>query len=347
MFFNATLQLTSNIILLLVGFIVLAIAYNAKDSKIQEKFTYFGILLIGTSLILGSITLAIIGTPFLIQPFTSTWQPSCAYAGCYDPVLQHMEGSYGLSGTFASPLFAETSLGADYDVRAVDCEATYQELGNNYPNDPLWIIVSQIKTVDGQWIDYYYSQRPQPYGGTTTNPTQINTVYKVANSNEWILHNTGGETLSLQQGQRFITNKVRCKVYGSWQIPRYGRYLQLNGNVKVYGDVVVPTCSDGIKNQDEIEIDCGGTICQSCTGNPDVCGDGVCSGTETESSCPTDCASNPPDPDPEECGDGFHYEDINGTQQCVADLIPFNPFWIVMGLGLLGIGIALFILLRK
>src|SRR5207247_6436340 len=27
---------------------------------------------------------------------------------------------------------------------------------------------------------------------------------------------------------------------------------------------LAPTCSDGIKNQDETDVDCGGTICSSC-----------------------------------------------------------------------------------
>jgi uncharacterized protein YkwD len=45
-----------------------------------------------------------------------------------------------------------------------------------------------------------------------------------------------------------------------------------------------PNCSDGIQNQDETEIDCGGP-CPDCT----YCGDEICSGNENCLNCPLDC----------------------------------------------------------
>jgi hypothetical protein len=55
--------------------------------------------------------------------------------------------------------------------------------------------------------------------------------------------------------------------------------------------VVVPveTCSDGVKNQDETDIDCGGTICDACVIEPILpeatCDDGIKNQDETEIDC--------------------------------------------------------------
>jgi len=52
--------------------------------------------------------------------------------------------------------------------------------------------------------------------------------------------------------------------------------------------VVIPvaTCEDGILNQDEIEIDCGGVICEACVVVPvETCTDGILNQDETEIDC--------------------------------------------------------------
>ncbi len=48
----------------------------------------------------------------------------------------------------------------------------------------------------------------------------------------------------------------------------------------------VETCFDGVQNQDETGIDCGGTSCAACP----ACGDGICNGSESCFTCATDCA---------------------------------------------------------
>ena len=65
------------------------------------------------------------------------------------------------------------------------------------------------------------------------------------------------------------------------------------------------TCSDGLQNQGETGVDCGGP-CQAC---PMMmgCSDGVCNGGETCSSCPQDCDACPPT-----CPDG----QCNGGESC-------------------------------
>lgn len=70
--------------------------------------------------------------------------------------------------------------------------------------------------------------------------------------------------------------------------------------------VTVPSCNDGIQNQDETGIDCGGTICGPC---PD-CNDGIQNGDETGVDCggtwcvPCSCFNGVQDPgeDGVDCG---------------------------------------------
>jgi len=343
---NQTIKITNTAILLVLGLILLYVSISITDLNFRKQITYLALVLVAGGLLLGSV-FVIIGTPFLIQPVSINYQPTCAFARCYDPINEKMEGPYGISGVF-SQTFGETSLGADYDVRAVTCEFPVNwDNGNNYvlgansqTND--FILVSQIQTTDGAWIDYYFGHLDN---GIWTQ-TQVRYVDKVdsafTSENIWISQNTGGTRMDLTEGQRFITNKVRCRITSSYEIPLYGGGIEIKkGSLKVFGDVVIPTCFDGIKNQDEIEIDCGG-VCEPCSTNPDVCGDEVCTGTETQASCPLDCSSGEPQ-DPEDCGEGMHYETIEGQEICVADLVPANSFWIVMVLGLLGTLIALYL----
>ncbi|MBS3107794.1 hypothetical protein J4468_02655 [Candidatus Woesearchaeota archaeon] len=88
----------------------------------------------------------------------------------------------------------------------------------------------------------------------------------------------------------WIETKVRPD--GSW-----------NGNVKdtamtlfaAYPDASIefPTCTDGIKNGLETDVDCGGG-CPSCEGQTFICDkDGTCDADQGEdyTNCPTDCTS--------------------------------------------------------
>lgn len=353
-FITATIKFTNTGLLLVIGFILLFIAYNAKEAKFQERLTYVALIVLAASLLFGSL-FAIIGTPFLIKEYTTSWSPSCAFAYCNTTDPPGMEGTY-VSGQFSSPYFAETFLNEsdstqNFDVRAATCETlpgynngTGLILGaNSHEWDFFW--TTQILTQDGKWIDYYVGHT------TYENPTtfefyQVLNVYKVLNSNEYVRFNTGQESIDLTENQRFITNKVRCRLDASYEIPRYGGSITINnGLLKVYGTTHEPTCSDGIKNQDETEIDYGG-VCGTGNTNPDVCGDGYCTGNETTASCPTDCSSNDPEPDPEptDCDEGFHWETIDGQQQCIANLIPNNNLLIVTGIGLLGLLISVYLI---
>ena len=51
-----------------------------------------------------------------------------------------------------------------------------------------------------------------------------------------------------------------------------------------------PTCSDGIQNQGETGVDCGGP-CPACAA---VCGDAICNGSENCGTCPGDCICSGP-----------------------------------------------------
>jgi hypothetical protein len=53
------------------------------------------------------------------------------------------------------------------------------------------------------------------------------------------------------------------------------------------GDVVEPTCDDGVQNGDETGVDCGGSNCPAC---PPSCDDGIQNGDETGVDCGGSCA---------------------------------------------------------
>jgi hypothetical protein len=94
-----------------------------------------------------------------------------------------------------------------------------------------------------------------------------------------------------------------------------------DGSVNATCEPIVPTCSDLFQNQDETDVDCGGTTCAACadgsgcvagsdcqslvcTGNvcqAPTCSDGVANGTETGTDCGSTC---PPCPDGSGCSVG-------------------------------------------
>ncbi len=78
------------------------------------------------------------------------------------------------------------------------------------------------------------------------------------------------------------------------------------------------TCSDGIQNQDETGIDCGG-VCTACTS----CSDGIQNGDETGvdcgGSCPDACVVE------ETCTDGIQNQDETGIDCGGATCPPCTP----------------------
>jgi hypothetical protein len=67
--------------------------------------------------------------------------------------------------------------------------------------------------------------------------------------------------------------------------------------IELVGCDLAPSCNDGIQNQGEADIDCGGP-CPACI-VPPSCGDGACNGTETCETCELDCGA---------CGTAGRYE---------------------------------------
>lgn len=65
-----------------------------------------------------------------------------------------------------------------------------------------------------------------------------------------------------------------------------------------------PSCHDGILNQDEEKADCGGTICSACP----TCTDGIQNQGERHADCGGPCQACPPD-----CTDGIQNQDETGV----------------------------------
>lgn len=146
-----------------------------------------------------------------------------------------------------------------------------------------------------------------------------------------------------------ITDKVRCRWHVRTSVNAGGR-LDYSGRqaiyVRLYGDAYVPSCDDGIKNQDEVEIDCGG-VCPSCVPTED-CGNGVCDSSENYVSCPLDC------PAPDLCGNGECDNEENAVT-CPSDCFeqpppPFNlslMSWIIILGGSVVVIFLFFKIIRK
>ncbi len=76
-----------------------------------------------------------------------------------------------------------------------------------------------------------------------------------------------------------------------------------------------PTCSDGIQNQDETGVDCGGSICSACP----TCTDGIQNGDETDIDCGgSSCPACPG------CTDGIQNGDETGVD-CGGATCPSCP----------------------
>jgi hypothetical protein len=98
---------------------------------------------------------------------------------------------------------------------------------------------------------------------------------------------------------------------------------------------IAPSCSDGLKNQDETDVDCGGKVCerrcaftpaQSCRGGTDCisgvcdplalvcaapsCDDGVLNGAETDLDCGGNCAPKRPCPPTQRCRVGTDCDNL-------------------------------------
>ena len=80
--------------------------------------------------------------------------------------------------------------------------------------------------------------------------------------------------------------------------------------------LVIETCSDGIKNQGETQVDCGGPNCAACAKDtaPQVCvKDNKCNFNmgENNANCPSDCY----------CGDGVCHTSDEDASSCAQDCV--------------------------
>ncbi len=85
--------------------------------------------------------------------------------------------------------------------------------------------------------------------------------------------------------------KTQQKSDGSWNSKELDTASALYSAFSDTSLSGIPSCSNGIKDGDEIGIDCGGT-CGPCgyAGSDAICGDYICDIDENEISCPQDCA---------------------------------------------------------
>jgi len=99
----------------------------------------------------------------------------------------------------------------------------------------------------------------------------------------------------------FIENSVYLRSGQTvWELPAgvhtlyiYGREIDSRIDKLMLEETqnIAATCNDGIQNQDETGVDCGG-VCPPCDEHS-YCGDNSCDSDETCNSCPKDCICEP------------------------------------------------------
>ena len=88
------------------------------------------------------------------------------------------------------------------------------------------------------------------------------------------------------------------------EVRLYDHAISAAGIAAMSGEMIVPTCSDGLQNGDESGIDCGGS-CAACTPQP-TCTDGLLNGDELGVDCGGSCTACP------SCSDGLLNQDESG-----------------------------------
>jgi hypothetical protein len=118
------------------------------------------------------------------------------------------------------------------------------------------------------------------------------------------------------------TNDACMYMFSAGQSTVMENYVAANMSnvVNNYATVcnVIPSCSDGILNQDETGIDCGGATCPACP----TCSDGIRNGDETGIDCGgANCPTCPVVPS---CSDGILNQDETGID-CGGATCPACP----------------------
>lgn len=127
-----------------------------------------------------------------------------------------------------------------------------------------------------------------------------------------------------------------------------GRIAKASESFQIIQDSDIPTCTDGIKNQGEISIDCGGpcSACPTCNdgiqnqGEEDIDCGGPCNPCEEEKECPASCDDGNACTE-DSCGEDTGYEcmhekiepccgdmvcDESEKESCAEDCASENPF---------------------
>ena len=210
----------------------------------------------GTALIDADFSTGADGFTYADDTFRGTSQPNYASgsvnAGAIEVVLGGLDNvnisgmSGGWSADFSLPSAGDVDVSFDYSV-TFPCNYEPNELGE------------VLLSVDGSLVG--------SAGGET-----IFERDGASNCNDSPLAGNFSTTLSLSAGSHTL-------VLGGYNnLKTWNTELMTVrfDNVRVESTAVVATCADGIQNQDETDVDCGGTSCGACADGQTCSVDGDC-----------------------------------------------------------------------
>ena len=135
------------------------------------------------------------------------------------------------------------------------------------------------------------------------------------------IYDAGGNGMCCTYGQGgyILSNDETGQVIASG-----GAFGASEATTLCLGDVVPPTCDDGIQNGDETGVDCGGSNCDPCQPPAPTCDDGIQNGDETGVDCGgSNC--DPCQPPAPTCDDGIQNGDETGVDCGGPDCEPCPP----------------------
>ena len=160
-----------------------------------------------------------------------------------------------------------------------------------------------------------------PYGFGSPGATATENICLGDGCYTFTIYDAGGNGMCCTYGQGgyILSNDETGQVIASG-----GAFGASEATTLCLGDVVPPTCDDGIQNGDETGVDCGGSNCDPCQPPAPTCDDGIQNGDETGVDCGgSNC--DPCQPPAPTCDDGIQNGDETGVDCGGPDCEPCPP----------------------
>lgn len=114
------------------------------------------------------------------------------------------------------------------------------------------------------------------------------TLLEVKGSKEALIRVDGEKEMIVTEGNTYVVNSLSIKIVDIIKSTSKNNPSNILVTLRTTSEQL--SCQDGIQNDGEVGIDCGGTCPNTCQATP-ICGDNTCSDGETTTTCSIDCAT--------------------------------------------------------